>query len=123
MFTMFAKNKPKKRIDLPEGNWVELRYLSKGEKDMYRSAVAGVFKGAMKNGSKPEDMSNLPDDFIQRTKSAEYQMISQAIVAWSAGEDIKPNAETVAELDEVCYDLILEAVNEMNDLSRQEEKN
>lgn len=122
---MFAKNKPTRRIPLPENNWVELQYLSKGQKDEYRSAVAGVFRGAMKEdqaGSVNKDMSQLPEDFILKTKQAEYHMLAQAIKAWSA-EGITINAQTVAELDEDVYDIILAEVTQMNELSKQEQKN
>jgi hypothetical protein len=122
---MFAKNKPSRRIPLPENNWVELQYLSKGQKDEYRGAVAGVFKGALKEeqgGTVNRDMSQLPEDFILKTKQAEYHMVAQAIKAWSA-ESVSINAQAVAELDEEAYDLILAEITAMNELAKSEIKN
>lgn len=121
---MFAKNRPTKRIELPEGHWAELRQLSKGEKDAYRSGVSGVFKGALKekNGQKEQDFSNLPDDYFQKMQQAEYAMVAKAIVSWSA-EGIEVTPQAVADLEESFYDPILEAVKDMNELTKTEVKN
>lgn len=123
---MFAKNKPTKRVDLGEGNWVELQHLSKGQRDALQSATVNLVKDVQyveKDGQRElKEGSNLPDDFLQKTNEIAYQRLTYAIKSWSA-EGTAITAETVGELDEEAFDKILTAVNEMNELTKEEEKN
>ncbi|MDC3414265.1 hypothetical protein [Terrihalobacillus insolitus] len=119
---MFAKNKPTKRIDLPENHWVELQHLSKGTKDVLKSSVTKIFNkfdSKMMDG-KMDDVEFSPD-FVEKIQEIEYQKLAAAIRAWSAEEEV--TVENIKELDDEPYELILKEVNNMNELSEEEEKN
>jgi hypothetical protein len=122
---MFAKDRPVKRVDLPNNHWVELQSLSKGYKEAIKSDIADIFKGVefeLKNGQ-PEykDGTKLPDGFIKKLGEINDRKLAAAIKAWSSEQPINP--ETVQGLEEEAYNIILSKVNEMNELSTGERKN
>jgi hypothetical protein len=119
---MFAKNKPTKKIDLDNNHWVEIQHLSKGTKDSLQSSITEVFNkfdSKMLDG-KMEDVEFSPD-FIKKVQGVEYRKLAAAIRAWSVEDPI--TIDTIKELDDESYETILEAVNDMNGLSDEEEKN
>lgn len=123
---MFAKNKPVKRVDLDDGNWVELQCLSKGQKDAIKSDLADAFKGVEienKDGTPlPKDGTTLPDGFLAKLHAANYRKLQYSIKAWSANE-VPITLDNIKDLDDATFDAILQAVNDMNELSPAEEKN
>lgn len=119
---MFSKNRPKKRVDLPDNHWVELQYLSKGTKDVLKGATAEIFNkvdSKMFEGDM-QDVEFSPN-FVQKIQEVEYQKLNCAIHAWSA--DVEVSIENIKELDDEVYELILGEVDKMNGLSEEEEKN
>lgn len=122
---LFAKNKPTKREEF-EGGWVELQYLSKGVKDEVVSRLASLYKGMDKSTlEKLKDSESVPDnmiDAVSKVQEVEYFKLSHAIKSWSE-KDVEITFETVKELDEVVFNQISKAVNEMNELSQEETKN
>ncbi|MGM0882597.1 MAG: hypothetical protein ACQEXQ_16340 [Bacillota bacterium] len=122
---MFSKNKPTKRVDLGDGNWVELQYLSKGMKNSFKSDAADVYKYLeveLDENGKPKEGMKLPEGAIGKINGIQYRRMAAAIRAWSAA-DIPVTIEGVQELDEEIFDLIDNAITEMNELSAKEEKN
>jgi hypothetical protein len=124
--SLFAKNKPSKRLDLLEGQWVELQHLSKGIKESFKSELADLFKGIDikkgENGEEQPDGKSLPDSFVDKIAQINYRKLEKAIKSWSA-EGVPVTVENIKELDEEAFDKILEAVNGMNELSDVERKN
>jgi hypothetical protein len=121
---MFAKNKPTKKIDLPDNHWVELQYLSKGVKDELKSSVTKIFNKfdpKLLDGKMDNPNIEFSPDFVQKIQDIEYLKLVKAIRNWSADEIV--NTENIKALDDTSYELILKAVNEMNELSEEEEKN
>jgi hypothetical protein len=122
---LFAKNKPTKKIEF-EGGWVELQYLSKGVKDEIASRLASLYKGMDRATlERLKDTNDVPDtmvDAVSVVQEVEYYKLSHAIKAWSEA-DVPINTDTVKELDEEVFDKISAAVNEMNELSKQDKKN
>ncbi|KXG42878.1 hypothetical protein [Tepidibacillus decaturensis] len=122
---MFSKNKPTKRIDLPEGNWVELQYLSKGQKDILTSELAGMFKKMnIQILDKDIKMNNddINENIVNKVNEVEYKKLSFAIKAWSAN-DVEINEDSIKDLDEEVYEKILDEVNKMNNLTEDDVKN
>jgi hypothetical protein len=124
---LFAKNKPTKRVNF-EGGWVELQHLSKGVKDEISSRLSSLFAGMDEETLKKVNSDNKDDvptgmiNVVGKVQEVEYFKLSHAIKAWSEN-DTPINEETVKELDEEVFNEISKAVNEMNELSKTEEKN
>lgn len=128
---MFAKNKPVKRVNLNDGQWVDLQHLSKGIKDSFKNALAGGLNGGMEislegDNAKPKGIS-LSENFLEKINEINYRKMVAAIKDWSAkdgeGNKVPIDEEMVKELDEETFDKILEEINGMNELSAVEEKN
>lgn len=119
---MFSKNKPTKRVDLGDGNWVDLQFLSKGVKDAFKSDAADIYKDLEIDEEGKPKSNVIPEGMVGKVNEIQYRKVSSAIKTWSAA-DIPVTVETVKELDEEAFDKIVEFVNEMNDLSAKEEKN
>jgi hypothetical protein len=117
---MFAKNKPTKRINFSDENWVEIQYLSKGQKNAFASKLAELFKGQEFDGD-GNDNKRLPDVSVAKIHEVEYEKMVASIKAWSAEEDI--TIENVQALDDSVYEEISNKIKEMNELSEEEEKN
>jgi hypothetical protein len=115
--SLFAKNLPTKRIEIGEGNWVEIRKLSKGFKDQLKGEATDVFKGMDLKG----ELGTVPEGMILKVQEVEYRKLRASIVRWSADVDI--TIENIKELDEEVYNRILKEVDEMNGLSQEEQKN
>jgi predicted DNA-binding antitoxin AbrB/MazE fold protein len=124
--SLFAKSKPTKRVDLPDGAWVEIQNLPKGIKESFKSELADLFKGVdIKKGEDGEDepdRKTLPDSFVQKIAEVNYRKLEKAIKSWSA-EGVPVTIENIKELDEEIFDQILTAVNKMNELNDTERKN
>ncbi|MDF2791308.1 MAG: hypothetical protein K0S80_4410 [Neobacillus sp.] len=122
---LFAKNKPTKKVEF-DGGYVELQHLSKGVKDEIASRLAALYKGMDRATlEKMKDTDDLPDNMIDAVsvvQEVEYYKLSHAIKSWSESE-IKITIETVKDLDEEVFNKISKAVNEMNELNKQAEKN
>jgi phosphoribosylformimino-5-aminoimidazole carboxamide ribonucleotide (ProFAR) isomerase len=122
---LFAKNKPTKRIEL-EGGWVELQYLSKGVKDEVQNQIVQAFKDIdpkvlqqyEKTGEMPD---SLPVEIVAKVNEASYIALAHAIKAWSEKEEV--TIESVKDLDEEVFNLLIEEVNKMNKLDIGEKKN
>lgn len=121
---MFSKNKPTKRVELGDGNWVELQFLSKGVKDSFKSDAADIYKGLdLETDEEGKPKSNvIPEGMVGKVNEIQYRKVAAAIRAWSAA-DVPVTVESVKELDEEAFDKIDEVVTEMNELSVKEEKN
>lgn len=122
---LFAKNRPTKRIDIGE-DWVELQHLSKGVKDEISSRLASLYKGMDKSTlEKLQTGQDVPDtliDAVSVVQEVEYYKLSHAIKAWS-DQNTSITVESVKALDEGVFNNISEAVNEMNELNKEERKN
>lgn len=121
---MFAKDKPTKRITLPGDHWVELQYLSKGQKNLLQAEITKVFKKfdpKLLDGKTKDINMEFSEDFVARIQEIEYMKLQYAIRSWSASEPV--SIESIKELDDETYDIILDVVNEMNGLSEDEQKN
>lgn len=123
---MFAKDKPTKRIDF-EGGFVELQYLSKGVKDQIASELSSMFAGVDSESLKKLELDKKDEiptamiGVVGKVQEVEYLKLSKAIKSWSSSEPI--TIETVKELDDETFNRITKEVNEMNGLSKTEEKN
>lgn len=123
---MFAKDKPTKRIDF-EGGYVELQYLSKGVKNQIAAELSSMFAGMDSTSIKKSDFENKEEipaamiGVVGKVQEVEYLKISKAIRAWSSQDPI--TIETVKELDDKVFDVIVQEVDKMNGLTKTEEKN
>lgn len=122
---LFAKNRPTKRIDLGDGDWVELQHISKGVKDNLKSEVASLLKDFevdIANGSyAPKNGLTITDEFLDKIKEIEYREMVASIRSWSADAEI--TIENIKELSDEAYDKILEEMGKLNKLSDAERKN
>lgn len=125
--TLFSKQKPTKRIDIGEA-WVELQFLSKGVKDEISSRLSSMFEGVDSetlNKMNSENKDDIPTSMIgalSKVQEVEYYKLASAIKAWSDHNTLV-SVEAVKELDEEVFNKISTAVNEMNELSKGDQKN
>lgn len=123
---LFAKNRPTKRIDLGNGDWVELQYLSKGIKDELKNEAAGVINDLKINANdgklKGDGEISISGDSFKKLKEVEIRQMVAAIAEWSETE-AEINFENVKGLSDEPYEKILEAILEMNELKEEEVKN
>jgi hypothetical protein len=123
---MFASDKPTKKLEF-EGGFVELQYLSKGEKDQISNQLSSMFAGVDEETLKKldfKDKDNVPTAMIGvvgKVQEVEYYKLSKAIKAWSSEKEI--TIETVKDLEEELFDKISDEITRMNELSKGETKN
>lgn len=112
------------------GGWAELKLLSKGAKNQYQAMMSSLLKDLgdvnaeqLKNAKEEEIPTNIDlESILNKTHQAEYFLLSKAVKTWS-DTDTPINEETVQELDEEIFDMLMQKVQEMNKLSPGEEKN
>jgi hypothetical protein len=125
--SLFAKDKPLKRVEFENDAWVELKYLSKGFKNQIENDIANIARGfefEYKDGKvESKDGALLPEDVLQKLHSIEYRKISAAIAKWSEGDKETITIDNVKQLDDEVYNKILMTVDEMNGLNETERKN
>jgi hypothetical protein len=122
---LFAKNKPTQRVEF-EGGYVELQFLSKGEKDEIKSRTTALYKGVdikkLQSAQSEEDIPQEMFDKIPGLLEIEYYKLAHAIKSWSDPETLI-SEETVREMDEEIFNLVSQKITKMNELTPLQEKN
>jgi hypothetical protein len=126
---LFSSSKPTEKVEFV-GGWVELKLLSKGAKNQYQVMMSSLLKDLgqvntekLKNAKEEEIPENIDlEVLLNKTNQANYFLLSKAIKSWSE-KDVDINEESVQDLDEETFDLLMEKVQQMNKLSAGDEKN
>jgi hypothetical protein len=130
--SLFSKKQVAKKISIGEDSWVQIRPLSKGEKDEISNRLSSMFSDmdeeslkkiqeAENNKEKEQELPTEMLNVLKKIQEVSYFKLSKAIKNWSEEEDI--TEETVKDLDDEIFDMISEEIDAMNKLSKGEEKN
>ncbi|MFC4768744.1 hypothetical protein [Effusibacillus consociatus] len=125
MSSLFAKKRNAKRIEFEGGLWVDVRTLSKGEKDAFETETMQLMKGVEyedRDGKMVPKDGMFPPEVLQKLKDIEYRMITASITSWSE-DAVEISVETVKELADDVFTKIDKEVATLNNLTPAERKN
>lgn len=118
---MFSKQAGTERIDLPGGEWVEVkRRPSRDDRDALTSAAMRVKMAVSVAAGVSAPEMEMGADLADTFRSLNFTALFRGIVAWSSDLPLTP--ANILDLDEESYDVIATRIDELWKGRTEEEK-